>query len=705
MCSFLDCDAEIQFNISPLFDVLGREGYALHRELIEIQRAFDQKGKLSDTDSSFNMDDLLAEAVGCSSTSARSNSLFESLSSVPDVNSGVEKYDGKGGMTPTLSSIQRHANGETPQLQNRLPVESEEDRILRPNFDEREVNPLTEPSMISPAPMNNESVAGLTPDGQVDPTGDGATTFDPIGTSPAPTLPVPIIASAGDQLSAATKRHTSEGVDGSSFPETRKMLLDGLRDQVGFLSGGDIFLSILEHGSRAASLNSRDVATFYCLYVLFTYVVKRERDEKMPCLGFGVQGTADVIEYSQQCLLRCLQISNQAISTGMTGWLEYGSSSTLDRLTERPFIVLRHLAYNFGRQNQWEDAECVCLAFIVRCEQYLPLYHPTTLTSLIDLAICSYMMKKTASAERTISRVAERLSRYLAEMEKDYMSLFSKGKPSGKAGDTVFRIEHGRDATFMLHAFVSLFQSHLGRDIATLVGSDNEIVLTNHYFVADSLAVYANCIGAAKSVLGSVSGSTDGYRSQYWQYAFAHYQRAFNGFSNTKGLDDPSVSRAAYGLARCLREFGETEKAFQLLSMIISYSERTMAESGAKKSVADFECETKIAEETNGATTASLTFLPHLLNTKNAFRDRTRASQHTSSALCLWLMAILALDQSPNEEGRERAFSYLHAASVSLQSAMNMIADVDDEATKAMCIRFLAMIEDEAGQISEPIYE
>lgn len=67
-------------------------------------------------------------------------------------------------------------------------------------------------------------------------------------------------------------------------------------------------------------------------------------------------------------------------------------------------------------------------------------------------------------------------------------------------------------------------------------------------------------------------------------------------------------------------------------------------------------------------------------------------------------MAILSLDQAPNEEGRVRALSYLHAASVSLQSALNRLSDVDDRPTRATCIQFLAMIEDEALQISEPIY-
>jgi hypothetical protein len=299
------------------------------------------------------------------------------------------------------------------------------------------------------------------------------------------------------------------------------------------------------------------------------------------------------------------------------------------------------------------------------------------------------------------------LSAYLSEMENDYLSHLSSCRSGGKLGDTVFRIEHGRDAVFMLHAFVSLFRSHLCRDITSLVGSDNEIILVNHCFVADSLSVLANCTTAARLLLGSVAGSTCDTGAQYWQLAFAHYQRAFNGLAGTKGLDDPSVSRAAYGLARCLRELGETDKALQLLSLVVSFTERTAAMPSTKEptaSPADPTEETKIDEELNEDVTGLPRFLPRALSSKT-ISDKTRASKHTSSALCLWLMAILSLDQSPNEVGRERAFSYLHAASVSLQSALNRISDVDDESTKAVCIQFLAMIEEEAIKISEPIYE
>jgi hypothetical protein len=73
------------------------------------------------------------------------------------------------------------------------------------------------------------------------------------------------------------------------------------------------------------------------------------------------------------------------------------------------------------------------------------------------------------------------------------------------------------------------------------------------------------------------------------------------------------------------------------------------------------------------------------------------------ASLCLWLMAALALDRSPDEDGRGLAFRYLHAASVRLQTALQQASE--DDPLRSSYIQFLSMIEDEALQIAEPIYE
>jgi hypothetical protein len=73
-------------------------------------------------------------------------------------------------------------------------------------------------------------------------------------------------------------------------------------------------------------------------------------------------------------------------------------------------------------------------SLVVRCQQYLPLYHPITLPSLLDLAIAASMVGKTAFAERAVLRADERLSAYLSEMEHNYLFRVSMGRSVGKLG-------------------------------------------------------------------------------------------------------------------------------------------------------------------------------------------------------------------------------------------------------------------------------
>lgn len=469
--------------------------------------------------------------------------------------------------------------------------------------------------------------------------------------------------------------------------EARKSMLDTMKKEKGDLQSGDVFLSILEHGSLAGKEKPRDVGTFYCLYLLFSFVSIAEDDCNVSKLGFGIETIKDVSAYAQRCLMRCLVISNQATSTGMTGWLEYGRSSPFDRLTDRPFVLLQRLAYDLGQSNEWDEAEGVLATLVMHSEQHLPLYHPVVLTALLDLAIVSSHLDRVTLAERLISRVAGRLSKYLLEMENCFLEYLAKCRATGKPGDTVFRIEHGRNALFMLDSFVALFERQMERDIDKLVGHNHEILLINRCLLADSLLVLANCVAASKTVLG---GNYDTERSlRSWKRAFSHYECAFQGYIATKGIADPGTARAAYGLARCLREFGETNKALEILSLVVSCT--------AKQSPPRQEEKTA---EPPPSSDSTLCFLPPSFY-QEAKKSRIGMINNTSSAMCLWLMATLSLDRSP-EEGRDQAFSYLHAASVSLQA---LLADnTIDETTKATCIHFLSMIEEEAMQIAEPVY-
>lgn len=469
---------------------------------------------------------------------------------------------------------------------------------------------------------------------------------------------------------------------------------------------GDILLAILQCGSNDISQNPRDFASYWCVYALFCFVLKIENEESISTIR---EEKPYILDYARQCLLQCLTISNQSISTGMTGWFEYGSSSEIDLSRGRPFSILQKLAYDYASDQRWTEAESLCRSLVICCEQHLPLHHPTTLTSLLDLSISSAMIGNQSFADRILNRAAERLSKYLFGMENLYTSHLSKARSCDKPGQAILRIEHGRDAIFELHAFASLLQKQLNRDMVSLIGMDNEVVVANQCFVADTLSVLANCTAAAHFFLGSTSDKSDDCGRSYWRMAYRHYELCYNSLAASKELDDPFVVRSLYGVARCLREFGEIENALKLLSFVVSF--KSNVEGTPMPNPSDRPPTVTIEEskgEDDGIANKHSSLAPRFLpisTWSNSGAYTNRISKSMSSALCLWLMSILSVDAKRDEEGRERAFGYLHAASLLLQASLHNASDTSDDSTRAMCLRFLSMIEDEAEQISEPMYE
>jgi hypothetical protein len=615
-----------------LYDVLGEEGYRLHRELQELDFSL---SKIDPDRTTYFLDEIITQMQSSVHNAPEADPLFAKLSSSP---------------SPSDLSMQKPSSDAEVDG-------AEKKRNMSKDFSTIE-------SSSSKSPVKFNALAEM------------------------------------DTPKSTKNLKSAHSVYGDPSLEDRDTLFAEIEQQAAKIPKGDLILAMLEHGSRRASEKPRDVATFYCLYGLFTYIVDQDGGRSISKLSFGVTNSTDVIEHAKRCLLRCLTISNQAISTGMMGWLEYGDSSPFDRLTQRPFAVLRELSYVFVRLGNWTDAECVIRALVSRCEQHLPLYHPTTLTALLDLAVATAMTGNRAFSEHTLSRVAGSLSAYLSEMESGYFRYLSRCRAGNKPGENAFRIEQGRDFIFMLEAFVSLFQMDLNREIFRLVDRENSILLANHCFLADALSILANCKAAARSVLGVSSGTKSENGLLNWQLAYGHYQHGFTGFSKTKPLDDVDVIKASYGLARCLRELGETEKALELLTLVVSFTVRNSH--SAKKN----ETEKRSANTAEQTKKSELGFLSQSLCRRcGCDEDKVRASKLISSALCLWLMAILSLETSPNEEGRERSFGFLHAASVSLQSALNAVSEADDETMRATCVQYLGIIEEEALQIAEPIYE
>ena len=340
----------------------------------------------------------------------------------------------------------------------------------------------------------------------------------------------------------------------------------------------EMFSALMEVGVAEASANPRDLSSFYCLHILTKFNMERISSEEGRVRSVHTKDKSDrrlqssfkdMSSLSKKCLLRSIAITNQATSVGMVGWLEYGSSDPLERTIDVPFDVLQQLASHYALSGDWVGASDVLSALVLRCEQQLPLYHPTTLSAMIDLAAALIMTNKPNFANGIIGKVSERLSSYLSEQETIYFDMARQRVDFEYSKQKCFRFDSGMDAISMLRAFVNIFQRQLSREFIALLGPDHVIALVNKSFVADAFAVLANCL-AASNRTRLEDGCKSGH-SYYWSLAYLHYKDVFKGWVKSRGLGHPSTAAVACSIARCLRELGKLDEALHVLNSVVSF--------------------------------------------------------------------------------------------------------------------------------------
>jgi hypothetical protein len=244
----------------------------------------------------------------------------------------------------------------------------------------------------------------------------------------------------------------------------RKDALEAFRTSCKGFSDMDFYKALLMHGAEVISENCRDVPSFYCMHVISAFLA-RAKHEEIP------HTPEEMVELSRQCLFRCLSVSNQVASTGMMGWLEYGSS-THARDIERPFEIQHAVACNYAYRQMWGDAEDTLKALVMSLELQFPPHHPTTLAALLDLAAVSSVISNDTFANRTVKKVSQRLSLYLSEVEDRFLSRRDEYITDRQTDDAVFRIDDDRDWLSMMTTFVSTFASHLDRELVRIIGHD-----------------------------------------------------------------------------------------------------------------------------------------------------------------------------------------------------------------------------------------
>ena len=409
-------------------------------------------------------------------------------------------------------------------------------------------------------------------------------------------------------------------------------------------------------------------------------------------VGSGLTSLVDsqtLTRLQEMTLLRSLSLSNQAMSVGMAGWLEYGSSDLLDRSVDRAFEVMENLASLHAQQGRWIVAVDILRALVMKCEQHLPLYHPLTLVSMLDLAGALAEVSEKEKAKKISALVLQRLALYLSEQEEHFLDARNDWLTSPKAERIAFQEHSAADFVIMLAEFVKALLKLEKRDVLRLLRKNNSAVMLNHSVIADSLGVLANC--AALNERAGVELLAVHNSNLCWSLACQYYRRAFEGWSKVgQTLHHPNTSALACGLARCLRETGESKKAIRILETVVSARQKEATRKKGKK---------KLRVTANDVSDL-VRFLPPRTQ-KNALSSRAWSTIDDAqiNALCLWSLAIYRVEENPDEPERIHALKLLHSSAEGLRNALKET----DTTSSAACWEMLRCVEGEARELFQPL--
>jgi hypothetical protein len=497
--------------------------------------------------------------------------------------------------------------------------------------------------------------------------------------------PPSIAAAAAAAAASKSKDELSAAYVSSGHPTLRIDPTDKKKEET------ELLKEAMGVGAAQAASSPRDLPCFYCLYLLAKRLDEIYPTEKNHFKTEVAENSENPMpSMKQDLLLRSLAISNQASSLGMVGWLEYGSSNPLERRLSLPFEVLQQLAYNLASDGDWHKASDVLGSLVMRCEQHLPSYHPTTLSSMLDLAAASSMVYDNSHAKAMVQTVSDLVGVYLSEHEAMFFDNLQKQVEFESDASKIFLLERTSDSISMMQTFATTFRSELSRDFLALIGPDHKISLLNHSLVADAFAVLANCVSAG----GNLEKENTNGSLHYWSLAYLHYQHALRGWTKIESLSHPNAASAAYSIARCLRELGRMDQALRVLGSLVACLQ---VSSGYDDSV-DEEI------EMNHDAFGTFSFLPpqSVASSQNMLFSVSEFRKEQTLVQCLWTMATMTVEQSPDERGRVRALSLLHRASDTLRNLLHH-ADAMDDSTRLVCFEVYECVEQEAIALFEPL--
>jgi len=656
---------ELQFQIAQTFGVMGAEGYSLHRDIVtfELEKGKESITRNGDTQGSNEKNGSLYNV----STSDFINSIFTTPAELANV-----------------SLEQRiHHTDTTDKLDTNAIKVSTTERTTKP----------TQDLVLSTRRNENKST-------------DKAPQKVPIGVIVA-------VTAQADLKIDFEKQSTQEAPEPNSMEENESSTYD---HSIILVS------AIFEAGILEALSNPRHLPAFCCLHLLV--ICMQQRFVDLPTSLRDKEALpSDLSTFSRRLLLRSLAISNQATSTGMIGWLEYGSSDPFDRALNLPFEVLQQLACNMAAKNDWAKASDVLSSLLIRCERDLPPYHHTTLCAMLDLAGALTENKEDVFAKSIISRLLDSLSRFLSEAEslffdRRYYEVYHKNNPN-----EVVMFDDCVDAASIMQAFATNFHKELSRNFPKLLGSDHRICLLNHSLVADSFSVLANCLSASEEINSKISRSKNNYifnehdtatSLYFWSLAYSQYDIALRGWTKVESLIHPNAASVALSIARCLRELGNLTQALRILETLCSCLEQKLDEMSAapKTTALSSSDHNSIRMDHYQLSSSPIYKLPFISRRHATIYDFDSPSplhqvitfeREQTIVLCLWTIAILTVERSPDERGRIRALSLLHTASLTIQRALTTTDNFLDDQTRMVFLDLYEKIEGEALAIFEPL--
>ena len=458
----------------------------------------------------------------------------------------------------------------------------------------------------------------------------------------------------------------------------------------------EAMMHMISAGISSLQGKPRDISKMQCILAFLAAVLDSKSIPEN-------QGEIDFqyLEFFRSALCSSLDLFSQATSTSLFGWVSMDESTPLDRISERPLELLHDLGCLYAQGGFWNEAEGVFRSLLSRTEQHLPLYHPRVLTAMLDVAIAGRKKNGMDSVDEILHEVSNRLSHYLAEMERSHLLHQAQSSDAVQPGGDVVQFDFGREALQLMSGFVSTFQSLLQRRISQIVGATNDVILFNYSLAADTMVTLANCLKLSECSVGEDERMTSRDAVFYWRLAFGHYRIAFKGYCSPGREGKPTLALvgAGYGCAKCLRELSHSEKAHEFLSIVLGSLLPEVSPQLESVASAPF---TPMASETPSNSSEKTRFLPHILPSAQVQSMESESRKFVAAAYCLWLMAVLTMDTKANEKGRMQALKLLHKASISLQYALKMMHS-NSEASRASCIELLCKLEEEAKSIIRPI--